>query len=689
MIVKYQILNIDCAVCAQEISKAISQMKEINNANVDFVNNLIYLDVDKEPDSYLLDKIQNKIDYIEDGVKIVPLKNDESDKKNVISKDIKIIILSGVIFLVSLLFSSINSYIYLILSLIAVILCGYDIFKKGILSIFKLNFDEKSLMTIAVIAAFVIGDFAEGFFVILLFKIGNILEKLAVTRSRKRIKSLAEIVPDTAFLLTEDGETKVSSSELKIGDIIKIHPFDKIPADGIVIEGVSSVNPSAITGESIPIDVSKGDKILSGMINNSGTITLKVINTANESAANKIMKMIEESAMKKTNTENIISRFAKIYTPIVIVLAALLCIIPPLFLSGNFDLWFRRALVFLVASCPCAIVISVPLAFYSGVGISSKFGVLFKGSKYIEALSIADTIVFDKTATLTTGILSIDKIHIFDSNFNENSILQIASAVEQYSNHPVATAIKNATTSISNPYTATQLTELAGFGVSAYIDDKEILCGNRKLFLNNNYNMDNFMDFPLYISVNGKIIGAIEFSDTLRDCIQSTIFELKNLGIKNLVILSGDSENEVKKVAEKCHIDKYYSKLLPENKLTIFNEIKKHSRKSVFIGDGINDTPTLAAADCGIAMGQGSTAAIETGDVVFLNNNIDKLPTSIKLSRKIMSIVKFNISFALFIKVIVLLLASFGMAPMWSAILADTGVTLISIFNASPKRIKY
>lgn len=688
MIVKYQLLNIDCAHCAQEISDAISRIPEIDSAHVDFINKLIYIDTKATSDTVLINKMQNVINSIEDGVKIIPI-TESKEKQNKLYKDLIFIFMSIAIFILGILSEPINYYLQLLLFLIAIILCGYDTFKKGILSLVKLKLDEKSLMTIAAIAAFIIGDFAEGFFVILLFKIGNLLENLAVNRSRNSIKNLASVVPDTAFLLTNNSETKVSSKDLKIDDIIKIHPFDKIPADGIVIDGTSSLNPCAITGESIPIDVSKGSKVLSGMINNSGTITVKVTSLAGESAAGKIIKMIEEASMQKADAENIISRFARVYTPIVVILALLLCIIPPILSLGTFDLWFRRSLVFLVASCPCAIVISVPLAFYSGVGTSSKFGILFKGSKYIEVLSHADTIVFDKTATLTTGTLSISNIHSFDENISKEAILNLAAAVESYSNHPIANAIKNAVSSADNPFVATNLTESAGFGVCAYINDRKILCGNKKLFLENNYNMDTIADFPLYISIDKKIVGAMEFSDTVRNCAPNVITELKNLNITNFIILSGDSENEVKKVAQTCGIDKFYSKLLPEDKLEIFKKIKKSSRACVFIGDGINDTPTLAAADCGIAMGQGSIAAIEIGDVVFLNNNIDKLPASIKLARKIMNIVKFNISFALLVKAIVLILAAIGIAPMWSAVIVDTGVTLLAVLNSSPKRIKY
>ncbi len=687
MTVKYQLLNIDCAHCAQEISEAISNISEINSAHVDFVNKLIYIDTKTKPNTALINKMQDVINSIENGVKIIPI-TDSKEKQKRFHKDLIFIFMSIAFFILGILSKPINYYLQLLLFILSIILCGYDTFKKGILSLFKFKLDEKSLMTIAAIAAFIIGDFTEGFFVILLFKIGNLLENLAVNRSRNSIKKLASVVPDTAFLLTNGTETKVSANDLKIDDIIKVHPFDKIPADGIVIDGTSSLNPCAITGESIPIDVSAGSKVLSGMINNSGTITVKVTAPASESAAGKIIKMIEEASMQKADTENIISRFARIYTPIVVILAVLLCIFPFILSLGPFDLWFRRSLVFLVASCPCAIVISVPLAFYSGVGTSSKFGILFKGSKYIEVLSHTDTIVFDKTATLTTGVLSISNIHSFDKNISKEAILNLAAAVESYSNHPIANAIKDAASG-ENPFVATNFTEYAGFGVCAFINNKKILCGNKKLFLENDYNMDTIVDCPLYIAIDKKIVGAMEFSDTVRDCAPNVISDLKGLNINDFIILSGDSENEVKKVAQTCGIDKFYSKLLPEDKLKIFNKIKESSRACVFIGDGINDTPTLAAADCGIAMGQGSVAAIEIGDVVFLNNNIDKLPASIKLSRKIMNIVKFNIGFALVVKVIVLILAALGIAPMWSAVIVDTGVTLLAVLNSSPKFIRY
>ena len=686
---KYKLLNIDCPTCANKVEVAVSKIDGIINAKIDFINKTITIESKNTLTDQMITNIQHIISSIKSNGKILPLnfKKEKSNSKlffSTIDNNLVEIIISALLLVFCIFTKNLHFILSVIFAISSVLICGYNVFFDGIKSILKVKMDEKSLMTIAIISAFFIGEIVEAVIVVLLFRIGAFLENKAINKSRHGINSLAKIIPDTAWLVLDNKEKKVPIKDLNIDDMFSVHPFERIPCDGIIISGFSALDLSALTGESLPVLVSPGKEVLSGSINTSGLLFIKATKTPENSAASRILKLIESASQNRADTENIITRFARIYTPIVVSLALILILLFPLLGLGPTALWIKRALVLLVASCPCAIVISIPLAFYSAVGAASRFGVLFKGGKYIETLATADSIVFDKTATLTTGKLSVTKVYCFD-NIAEDEILKISASVEMYSDHPIARAIKEKVNS-ETLKPINHIIEVAGFGIKTKIESDEIMCGRRELFENNGFDIKSFPKLPFYISINKKIVGGIDFADTLRDNTQETIANLKNLGIKNIAILSGDSKESTSSAAEKCGIYEYYYKLMPEDKLEIFRKIKEKSKKTIFVGDGINDTPTLASADCGIAMGFGSTAAIEAGDIILTNDNINNIPKAILLARKTLAIIKFNIAFSLFIKFVVLILAILGFAPMWLAVLADTGITVISVILSSIPR---
>ena len=560
---------------------------------------------------------------------------------------------------------------------IATLIAGYETFIDGIKSIIKLKIDETTLMTIAVIAAFCLGEFTEGALVTVLFQFGEFLEDFAVKRSRKSIESLAEIRPDTGTIITENGEKVVNAEDIPIGSIILVKPHERIPVDGVIIEGNSSIDTSAITGESLPIEGTPDTEVMSGMQNGNGVIKVRTTKSAENSTAARILKMVEESQKNKGEREKFISKFAKIYTPIIIVISVLVAVVPTIVL-GNFSIWLYRALVCLVASCPCAIVISVPLAYFAGIGGASKKGAMIKGGKYIEALAKADTFVFDKTGTLTTGKIQVCDITTFGSLTEEEIILYSATA-EQYSSHPIAQAIiekaEQMQIKIKN---ADSCAEKAGYGVTAIVDNKEVTVGNIKLISEE----DKILiknNASVFLLIDNKLQGAISITDTVRKETKEVLSQLKNLGGKNLVMLTGDNEEKAKVIAKETGITTYHSNLLPAEKVKHMEELKKSSTKTVFVGDGINDAPVIALADCGVAMGLGSDAAIEASDAVLSDGTLKQLPAMVRRTKRIMNTIKTNITFALLVKTVVIALGILGFAPMWLGVLADTGVSMLCI----------
>lgn len=677
---KYALQDLDCANCAMKIEKAIAKLDGVDNVMLNFATKTLSLESNLN-EKVLFDLIKKTVDSVEDGVTLIEQENKTKKNEKSNNKDKSIIVETGIAIIltaIGLVLSFLVSpeWIGTIIVALGVCFSGYRVVLKGLKTLFKLKLDENVLMMIAVVAACVLGEFFEAAAVTILFNIGEFIEDKAVSKSRKGIESLSMIRSDKAHLLKSDGDTiTVNAEEIIPNDIILVNPYERIPLDGIIIEGESSLDTSALTGESVPRTVSSNSQVMSGMMNLEGVLKIKVTKTCNDSAASRILKLVEESAAQKGKSEKFISRFAKVYTPIVFSLALILAIVPPIIGLGDFTTFINRALVFLVASCPCALVISVPLGFYSGIGAASKNGVLVKGGKFIEAISKANTVVFDKTGTLTKGELAVIDVKLL-GELSCNEVLAIAASAEKYSSHPSALAIKKAAENLPQ-IILTDHKEIAGKGVSAKYNGEIVLCGNKKLFNNN-----NLKSGIIYLSVGGKIVGEIETSDEIRDDTKLVLENLKNLGIKHIVMLTGDGEAAAQKIADECGLREFKHSLMPEDKAATVAKLQKNG-KVIFVGDGINDAPVLSAADCGFAMGLGSDAAIESADAVLTSGTLAKLPTAIKVSRNAMNIIRFNIVFALSLKAVVLVLAAFGYAPMWIAVIADTGLSVLTVLNAA------
>lgn len=565
---------------------------------------------------------------------------------------------------------------------IAYIISGYEVIFKAFRNILKGEvFDENFLMVIATIGAFCIKEYPEATFVMLLYKIGELFEDYATDKSRKAISSVMDIRPDYANVYRDNKVLKVDPNEVLLNEVIVVKPGEKIPLDGIVLEGSSYLNTLALTGESVPRKVEKNDEVLSGCINNSSVLKIKVSKKFSESTASKILDLVENASNRKSKSENFISKFSKYYTPIVVFLALLLILIPTLIFNQPFNVWIYRALSFLVVSCPCALVISVPLSFFGGLGAASKIGVLIKGSNYLETLSKVDTVVCDKTGTLTEGVFEVQEIN----DILSNNILKYAAYAEYYSNHPISLSLKKAYKEKINEKSISNFKETSGKGVEAVIDGKKILVGNEKFMKENNieYKQNEKIGTNLYIAIDGKYAGNILISDKIKKDSYKAVESLKENNIK-IVMLTGDHENISKDVASKLKLDEYHSNLLPADKVSYAEKLMKSiNGELLFVGDGINDAPVLALSDIGVAMGGlGSDAAVEASDIVIMTDEISKIASSIKISKKTMQIVKENILFAITIKICILILSALGIASMWSAVFADVGVTILAILNA-------
>ncbi len=576
------------------------------------------------------------------------------------------------------------AYIFKIdfLYFIAYIISGYEVIFKAFKNILKGDiFDENFLMLIATIGAFCIKEYPEATFVMILYKIGELFEDYASDKSRKAISSVMDIRPDYANVYRNNKVIKVDPNEVLLNEVIIVKPGEKIPLDGTVIEGSSYLNTLALTGESVFRKVEKNDEVLSGCINNSSVLKIKVNKKFFESTASKILDLVENASNRKSKSENFISKFSKYYTPIVVFLAFLLGLIPPLFFNESFNVWIYRALSFLVVSCPCALVISVPLSFFGGLGAASKIGVLIKGSNYLETLSKVDTVVCDKTGTLTEGVFEVQEIN----DISSNNILKYAAYAEYYSNHPISLSLKKAYKEKINEKLILNFKEISGKGVEAIVDSKRILVGNEKFMKENNieYKQNEKIGTNLYIAIDGKYAGDILISDKIKKDSYKAVESLKEGNIK-IVMLTGDHENISKDVAFKLKLDEYHSNLLPADKVSYVEKLMKSiNGKLLFVGDGINDAPVLALSDIGVAMGGlGSDAAVEASDIVIMTDEVSKIASSIKISKKTMQIVKENIIFAITVKVCILILSALGFASMWSAVFADVGVTILAIFNA-------
>ena len=537
-------------------------------------------------------------------------------------------------------------------------------------------------MTIATAAAFVLGEYPESCMVVLLFRLGEFIEDKAVENSNKNIKNIIEIKANTANLLDDEGnEEIVDVYNVNVGQYILIKPGEMVPLDCKIVKGISSLDMSSLTGESIPSEVRENDSVLSGSINLNGSLIARVEKNYENSTASKIVDLVYEATNNKGKTEEFITKFSKIYTPIVIVFAFIIAIIPPLFMEFDFKTWIMRALVFLVASCPCSIVISVPLAFFSCIGAISKKGMIIKGTKHIEDLAYSKEIAFDKTGTITTGKMKIDKFETIGL-YSKDELLKYLYAIEKNSNHPISTAIKQKVEDerIYVDYIVDKFEEVAGYGIKAIVNNKEIIFGNSK-FLEENNVIENIQKDANYIIINGKLEGYVTFEEEVRNESVNAIKKLKYLNINEIAMITGDNETNANKIAAQVGIKNIYAKLLPNQKQEQIKLLKKKG-KVIFVGDGINDSPVLAEANFGISMGEGSEIANSTADGILISNNLETLPKSIKISRKTMNIVKFNVVFSLIIKAIVLILGIVGIAPVWLAVVADTGVSLFTVLNS-------
>lgn len=572
--------------------------------------------------------------------------------------------------------------------ILSYIIVGYEILRKAVRNIVRGKvFDENFLMSVATLGAFGIGEFPEAVAVMLFYQIGELFQSYAVDKSRKSIANLMDIRPDYANVYRDGKEEKVDPDNVKIGEIIIVKPGEKVALDGIVVEGNTTLDTKALTGETIPREAKEADEVLSGSININGVIKIKVTKEYGESTVSKILNLVENASSKKSKSENFITKFAKYYTPIVVIIAVVLAVFPPLLIKGEmFSDWLYRALSFLVVSCPCALVISIPLSFFGGIGGASKIGVLVKGSNYLEALSKVETVVFDKTGTLTKGVFEVQKIEAV--GISEAELLKLSAYSEYYSNHPISKSIKTAFKEEIDEKQIIKTEELSGRGIYAQIGEKEVLVGNEKLMKEKGINFSECTEVGtiLYVSVDDKYAGYILIADSVKEDSPNTIKQLKKNGIKKTVMLTGDRKNVGESVATKLGLDKVYAELLPYGKVEKVEELLKEKTakgKLAFVGDGINDAPVLAISDIGIAMGGlGSDAAIEAADIVLMTDEPSKIVSSIKLSKKTMRIVKENIIFAIFIKVTVLVLTAFGLSTMWEAVFADVGVSIIAILNA-------
>lgn len=598
------------------------------------------------------------------------------------------IIISAILFIIALVVPFQNIWINRAIYLIIYIIVGFEILKKAVRNIKRGKvFDENFLMSVATIGAFAIQEFPEAVAVMLFYQIGELFQDYAVDKSRKSISDLMDLRPDYANVLRNGKEEKIDPDDVKIDEIIIVKPGEKVPLDGVIIEGNSFIDTKGLTGEPKPRRVAESDEILSGCINLEGILKIRVKKEYDESTVSKILELVENASSKKSKSEKFITKFAKYYTPIVVIVAVFLALIPPLIIkNATFSDWLYRALSFLVVSCPCALVISIPLSFFGGIGGASKNGILIKGSNYLEALSNLETVVFDKTGTLTEGVFKVQKINSI--GISDEDLLEIAAYAEWYSNHPIAKSVKQEYSKNVEEVKIKNVKEVTGKGILASIDEKQVLIGNEKLMLeyNINYEKSKEVGTILYIAIDNVFSGTILISDKIKDDSVKCIELIKTNGIKQTIMLTGDKKEIAENISKELGIDTVHSELLPDEKVHKMEELLKNktqNKKIAFVGDGINDAPVLALADIGIAMGGlGSDSAIEAADIVIMTDEPSKISTAIKISKKTMKIVRENIVFAITVKILVLILSAIGKATMWEAVFADVGVAIIAILNS-------
>jgi len=690
--------GLGCANCAAKIETEVKNLEGVKFASVDFVSKKLTLETDPSVSiPKLSEKIEGIVKKIEPDVKVIFEENtfkgktkendngvvEDSNKKEIIK-----LIIGGAIFAVGIIFNFQN-WLELTLFIISYIIVGGDVVLRAIKGIARGQvFSEHFLMSIATIGAFLVGEYPEGVAVMMFYLVGELFQNVAVGHSRKSISALMDIRPDYANLKVGEELKKVSPEDVSIGDIIVVKPGEKIPLDGKVIEGRSMVDTSALTGESVPRELEPGKDALSGFINKNGVLTIEVKKDYSESTVSKILDLVQNASSRKAPTEQFITKFARYYTPVVVFGALALAIIPPLVIPGaTFFDWIYRALVFLVISCPCALVISIPLGFFGGIGGASKRGILVKGSNYLEALNNVEIVIFDKTGTLTKGVFKVTETNPQNGYTNEE-LIEYAAYAESYSNHPIALSIISAYNAEIDKNRIENYQEIAGHGIKVNVYGKEVLAGNARLMVSENikYNDVETLGTVVHVAINNKYAGNIVISDEVKEDSAHAIKELKSLGIKKTVMLTGDLKKVGDKIGKQLGLDEVYSELLPADKvdkLELLDSKKSPKGKLVFVGDGINDAPVLARADIGMAMGGlGSDAAIEAADIVIMTDEPSKIASAIKIAKRTRSIVFQNIVFALGVKAIFLVLGASGVASMWEAVFADMGVAIIAILNA-------
>ena len=680
--------GLNCANCARKIEEKVGKMEGVKESNLNFTTTTLNVKLERKvKEEHAINEIKKIVEALEPHVKV---EKKVSGKTNVqrAKFEVKPTLIIGTILYLIAVIGDFKGALALILFVASYLLIGGKVVLTAIKNIARGQlFDENFLMTVATIGAFSISEYPEAVAVMLFYEIGETIQGYAVNKSRSSISSLMDIRADYANIIIDGKEKKVSPETVKVEDIILVKPGEKIPLDGIVVEGESFVDTSALTGESVPRKIAVNDEILSGGINTNGVLKVKVTKKFGESKVSRILEMVENAANKKANTEKFITKFAKVYTPIVVALAILIAVVPSIFIKDAlFSTWLYRALVFLVVSCPCALVVSVPLGFFAGIGGASKKGVLVKGSNYLELLKDLETFVFDKTGTLTEGVFTVTEINT--NNIQKEKLIEVAAMAESFSNHPIAISIIKEYGKEIDKEVIEEYEEIAGHGIKAVINNEEVLIGNAKLMnqFNISYNEVDSIGTVVYCAINGEFKGSIVISDKIKENADEALINLKAAGVKKTVMLTGDNKKTAEKVGEKVNIDEVHSELLPLGKVKEVEKLLKASNKNgrlAFVGDGVNDAPVLARGDIGIAMGGiGSDAAIEAADVVLMKDDINALVDAINVSKKTNKILWQNIIFALGVKVIIMVLGTFGIANMWTAVFADVGVSLIAILNS-------
>ena len=697
----YLLKGLDCPNCSAKIEKEVGELDGVTSSTVNLMNQTLTVQAGTSVAASLLDTVTTIVHSHEPDVEVsekqleatAPVKKDEKaavyndeDKKRTIRLAVGAVVYA--IGMALTVFAKLPTLAELAFLIVAYVILGWDVVWQAVKNITRGQvFDEHFLMSVSTIGAFAIGEYPEAVAVMLFYQVGEFFQSLAVKRSRKSISDLMDICPDSATVKRNGVLQVVSPESVAVGEIIMVKPGEKIPLDGIVVDGESMLDTKALTGESVPRSIRKGDEALSGCINQSGLLTLKVTKSFGESTVSKIIDLVENASARKAPTENFITTFARYYTPVVVGMAAVLAIIPPLVLGGGWSEWLRRGFVFLIVSCPCALVISIPLTFFGGIGAASKRGVLVKGSNYLEALNKVSVVVFDKTGTLTKGVFEVANI-IPAAGYQKEQVLEYAAQAESYSNHPIA---KSILATYGKPIDQKQFSdfeEISGHGISVMVQGKKVLAGNSKLMESEKiaYAACDAAGTKFYVAADGSYVGCILIADEVKPDSKCAIAELKKIGVEKTVMLTGDDERIGKSVADELGLDAYYAQLLPDQKvekLEMLDKQKRQGSKLAFVGDGINDAPVLARADVGIAMGGlGSDAAIEAADVVLMTDEPSKLVEAIDVAKATKRIVMQNIVIALGIKSVFLVLGALGMAGMWEAVFGDVGVTIIAVLNA-------